>query len=133
MGLFFLCEEGAQTQGKEAFCPCEGGKAHQDVGIRIAPPGEAAEEQKIHVPGDDQYDEQFNFYDIHRVFKTLPCWQLVPGSDRFRKENGTSRRADEICVDGFSSSKLAGTNSGEEAVAADGGGSFEREGGGYQC
>ncbi|KZV19714.1 hypothetical protein F511_35214 [Dorcoceras hygrometricum] len=29
-------------------------------------------------------------YDIHRVFKTLPCWQLVPGSDRFRKENGTS-------------------------------------------
>ncbi|KZV17998.1 GTP-binding protein OBGC, chloroplastic [Dorcoceras hygrometricum] len=29
------------------------------VGIRIAPPGEAAEEQKIQVPGDDQYDEQF--------------------------------------------------------------------------
>ncbi|KZV22270.1 hypothetical protein F511_07471 [Dorcoceras hygrometricum] len=29
------------------------------VGIRIAPPGEAAEEQKIQVPGDDQYHEQF--------------------------------------------------------------------------
>ncbi|KZV32856.1 hypothetical protein F511_18745 [Dorcoceras hygrometricum] len=29
------------------------------VGIRIVPPGEAAEEQKIQVPGDDQYDEQF--------------------------------------------------------------------------
>ncbi|KZV48105.1 hypothetical protein F511_27690 [Dorcoceras hygrometricum] len=24
-------------------------------------------------------------------FRLLPCWQLVPGSDRFRKENGTSR------------------------------------------
>ncbi|KZV24722.1 hypothetical protein F511_23821 [Dorcoceras hygrometricum] len=23
--------------------------------------------------------------------RLLPCWQLVPGSDRFRKENGTSR------------------------------------------
>ncbi|KZV46576.1 hypothetical protein F511_38917 [Dorcoceras hygrometricum] len=41
------------------------------LGIRITPLGEAAEEQKIHVPGDDQYDEQFEFYDIHRVFKYL--------------------------------------------------------------
>ncbi|KZV43253.1 hypothetical protein F511_09839 [Dorcoceras hygrometricum] len=24
-------------------------------------------------------------------FKGIPCWQLVSGSDRFRKENGTSR------------------------------------------
>ncbi|KZV13540.1 hypothetical protein F511_45298 [Dorcoceras hygrometricum] len=39
------------------------------VGIRIAPPDEAAEEQKIQVPGDDQYDEQYKIYDIHRVFK----------------------------------------------------------------
>ncbi|KZV50401.1 hypothetical protein F511_28884 [Dorcoceras hygrometricum] len=30
------------------------------VGIRITPPGEAAEEQKKHVPGDDQYDIKQN-------------------------------------------------------------------------
>ncbi|KZV37629.1 protein phosphatase 2C [Dorcoceras hygrometricum] len=29
----------------------------KSVGIRITPPGEAAEEQKKHVPGDDQYDK----------------------------------------------------------------------------
>ncbi|KZV26353.1 APO protein 4, mitochondrial-like [Dorcoceras hygrometricum] len=33
-----------------------------------------------------------------------------------------TRRADEICADGFSSSNLAGTNSGEEAAAAAAGG-----------
>ncbi|KZV48811.1 dentin sialophosphoprotein-like [Dorcoceras hygrometricum] len=38
-----------------------------------------------------------------------------------------TRRCDEICVDGFSSSSLAGTDSGEEA-AAGGGGSLREEG-----
>ncbi|KZV24917.1 hypothetical protein F511_24925 [Dorcoceras hygrometricum] len=38
------------------------------VGIRITPPGGAAEEQNKHVPGDDQYDNTKQFYDIHRVF-----------------------------------------------------------------
>ncbi|KZV40238.1 hypothetical protein F511_31621 [Dorcoceras hygrometricum] len=70
-----------------ALSPCD----TTPVGIRIVPPGEAAEEQKIHVPGDDQYDEQFKFYDIHRVFQKNTLLALVPGSDRFRKESGTSR------------------------------------------
>ncbi|KZV36753.1 hypothetical protein F511_26926 [Dorcoceras hygrometricum] len=68
---------------------------------------EAAEEQK-------QYRETINtikitqIYDIHRAFRSLPCWQLVPGSDQFLEETGTSR-PDEIGTDGFSSSILAGT------------------------
>ncbi|KZV29955.1 SPX and EXS domain-containing protein 1-like [Dorcoceras hygrometricum] len=42
------------------------------------------------MPGDDQYDKQHTMTFIVRL-RVLPCWQLVPGSDRFRKENGTSR------------------------------------------
>ncbi|KZV56678.1 hypothetical protein F511_33763 [Dorcoceras hygrometricum] len=63
------------------------------VGIRITPPGESVEERKTW-PGDDQYDRN-----KHKAMTfigrlgLLPCWQLVPGSDRFRKENGTSREA----------------------------------------
>ncbi|KZV44958.1 hypothetical protein F511_16188 [Dorcoceras hygrometricum] len=61
------------------------------VGIRITPPGEAAKEQNNHVPGDDQYDTTKQFYDIHRVFWKIPCWQLVPGSNRNYKNAGSSR------------------------------------------
>ncbi|KZV41505.1 hypothetical protein F511_22057 [Dorcoceras hygrometricum] len=44
------------------------------------------------MPGDDQYSSiNSTGYDIHRVFCRIPCWQLVPGSDQFRKETGTSR------------------------------------------
>ncbi|KZV15643.1 hypothetical protein F511_33680 [Dorcoceras hygrometricum] len=61
------------------------------VGIRITPSGEAAEEQKINSRETINMSNTKTIYDIYMVFKTLPCWQLVPGSDRFRKENGTSR------------------------------------------
>ncbi|KZV33589.1 peroxisomal biogenesis factor 6-like [Dorcoceras hygrometricum] len=49
---------------------------HDTVGIRIAPPGEAAEEQKIQVSGDDQYDEQFKSMTFIGCFKRIPCWHL---------------------------------------------------------
>ncbi|KZV36787.1 hypothetical protein F511_12283 [Dorcoceras hygrometricum] len=38
-----------------------------------------------------QFDNKHGNYDIHRVFCRIPCWQLVHGSDQFRKETGTSR------------------------------------------
>ncbi|KZV06946.1 hypothetical protein F511_45570 [Dorcoceras hygrometricum] len=97
------------------------------------PPGGAAEEQK-QWPGDDQYDKNNQSMTFIGRLGLLPCWQLVPGSDRFRKENGTSRtrRPDEVGTDGFSSSNLAGTIFGERrwwrrravvvAAASDGGG-----------
>ncbi|KZT76101.1 hypothetical protein F511_46874 [Dorcoceras hygrometricum] len=61
--------------------------------------------------------------------ESLPCWQLVPGSDRFRKEmalHACTRRPDEIYADGFSSSNLAETISGEEAAAAASGARWRR-------
>ncbi|KZV46631.1 hypothetical protein F511_02978 [Dorcoceras hygrometricum] len=65
------------------------------------------------------------------VYRLLPCWQLVPGSDQFREETSTSR--------------LSGTISGERrrrlaaaAAANSGGGDYrrrreERKGGGAFC
>ncbi|KZV06949.1 hypothetical protein F511_45569 [Dorcoceras hygrometricum] len=35
--------------------------------------------------------KQTQIYDIHRAFNGIPCWQLVPGSDQFLEETGTSR------------------------------------------
>ncbi|KZV32091.1 ankyrin repeat-containing protein-like [Dorcoceras hygrometricum] len=46
---------------------------------------------KIHVSGDDQYDEQFKIYDINRVFKVTTLLALVPGSNRNYKNAGSSR------------------------------------------
>ncbi|KZV38961.1 hypothetical protein F511_30018 [Dorcoceras hygrometricum] len=61
------------------------------VGIRITPPGGGR--TKIHVPGDNQYDEQFKFYDIHRVFQKNTLLALVPGSNRNYKNAGSSRKS----------------------------------------
>ncbi|KZT76818.1 hypothetical protein F511_46157 [Dorcoceras hygrometricum] len=83
--------------------------------IRITPPGKAAEEQK-------QYRETINtiklqtFYDIHRAFRSLPCWQHVPGSDQFLKETGTSRL---IAVDNVNQ---IGRNNFRRTAATSGGG-----------
>ncbi|KZV23020.1 hypothetical protein F511_32614 [Dorcoceras hygrometricum] len=60
------------------------------VGIRTTPPGGAVEEQK-HVPGD-----------IHRVFRST-TGDGIPSS-------ACTRRPEEIGADGFSSSRLVGTN-----------------------
>ncbi|KZT75283.1 hypothetical protein F511_47692 [Dorcoceras hygrometricum] len=44
-----------------------------------------------------------------------------------------TRRRDEICTDGFSSSKLAGTNFGEAAAAAAAAACREERGGGQEA
>ncbi|KZV36673.1 hypothetical protein F511_37953 [Dorcoceras hygrometricum] len=58
--------------------------------IRITPPGEAAEEQNNCRETINTVSIQ-QIYDIHRAFRLLPFWKLVPGSDQFLEETGTSR------------------------------------------
>ncbi|KZV42922.1 hypothetical protein F511_14484 [Dorcoceras hygrometricum] len=81
-----------------------------DVGIRITPPDEAAEEQINMCRETINTINKTRNYDIHRVFRSTTK-DDTPSS-------ACTRRPDEIGVDGFSSSRLAGTNSGEEAAAA---------------
>ncbi|KZV27871.1 hypothetical protein F511_36493 [Dorcoceras hygrometricum] len=64
------------------------------VGVRITPPDEATEEQKTCAGRRSIRLTKHETMTFIGRLESLPCWQLVPGSDRFRKENGTSR-----CID----------------------------------
>ncbi|KZV26935.1 hypothetical protein F511_22954 [Dorcoceras hygrometricum] len=72
----------------------------------------------------------------HGCFSGLPFWQLVPRSDQFREETGTSR-PDEIGADGFSSSSWPEQIPAREAAAAactgGGGVRFEEKGAAASC
>ncbi|KZV29178.1 hypothetical protein F511_36176 [Dorcoceras hygrometricum] len=67
--------------------------------------------------------------DLEERFNLVVLELIILGKEYTNKELALNvmralrtERADEICVDGFSSSNLAGTNSGEEAAAATAGG-----------
>ncbi|KZV15619.1 hypothetical protein F511_38623 [Dorcoceras hygrometricum] len=61
------------------------------LGIRITPPGKAAEEQKINSREMINTSNTKTIYDIHRVFKTNTLLALVPGSNLNYKNAGSSR------------------------------------------
>ncbi|KZV33368.1 hypothetical protein F511_13173 [Dorcoceras hygrometricum] len=68
------------------------------LGSGSRPPAGQRKNEK-HVPGDDQCDEQFKFYDIHRVFQKNTLLALVPGSNRNYKNAGSSRNIESsTCV-----------------------------------
>ncbi|KZV53139.1 hypothetical protein F511_16474 [Dorcoceras hygrometricum] len=59
---------------------------HDTVGIRITPPGEAAEEQINMCRETINTMNNSKIYDIHRMFKTLPCWHLCLAPTGFVKK-----------------------------------------------
>ncbi|KZV06662.1 hypothetical protein F511_45855 [Dorcoceras hygrometricum] len=62
------------------------------VGIRITPPGEAAEEQINMCRETINTMNNSKIYDIHRVFQKNTLLALVPGSNRNYKNAGSSRK-----------------------------------------
>ncbi|KZV55711.1 hypothetical protein F511_18999 [Dorcoceras hygrometricum] len=109
-------------------CSIRGRNVGEPRRIRITPPGEAAEEQNYRKT-INTIQLQITIYDIHRAFRFLPCWQLVPDSDQFLEETGTSR-PDKIGTDGFSSSSWPEQIPATRSGGGGGGGLFREEGGG---
>ncbi|KZV48491.1 protein NUCLEAR FUSION DEFECTIVE 4 [Dorcoceras hygrometricum] len=101
------------------------------LGIRIRPPGQAAEERKTENREAINTKNKSTFYDIHRMFSVLPRWHLclaptgvsrtrlfsivvvTPIRSTTRSEtpsSGCTRSPDEISTNGFSTSSWPETN-----------------------